>query len=514
MKQRYHTLRLVLGDQLDIKHSWFDTPGHNVLYVIAELRQETDYVRHHIQKVCCFFLAMARFADALREAGHHVLHLTLDDTADHTDLPTLIEHLLARFDAERFEYQRPDEYRLDRQLAGYAQHCAVDARATDSEHFYLARDEIGDYFSRDQHALMETFYRKMRRRHDILMEGNKPAGGKWNFDTENRKKLPKDVDVPEPRYYHHDVDEILDRLDRHDVATIGRRPEGGLSWPVTRRESLNLVNHFCDVLLPAFGKYQDAMTDRGWSLFHSRLSFSLNAKLIRPDEVIERALAAWQARPDDIPLAAIEGFVRQIIGWREFMRGVYWTHMPGYKRLNTFGHDGTLPAFYWTGATDMYCLKTAIDHSLDHAYSHHIQRLMVTGNFALLAGAHPDAVDDWYLGIYADALQWVEITNTRGMSQFADGGIIATKPYISSGKYIQRMSDHCAKCAYNVGRRSGRGACPFNVFFWAFLDRHREFLGSNPRMGMMMRNLERIPTAELEAIRETAQHYRASLDEL
>ncbi len=513
-KKRYQTLRLILGDQLDIQHSWFASVDDSVLYLIAELRQETGYARHHVQKVCCFFLAMARFAEALIEKGHDVCYLTLDDTADHEDLTALLDATLRDHDIERFEYQLPDEYRVEQQLADWASNAGIAVSAVESEHFYLSREALPRYFSRDRNHLMETFYRSMRRESGILMDGAKPLGGRWNFDAENRKKLPKTEQVPSPRLFEHDASAVLERLERHGVETIGRTPGTRLSWPVTRRESLGLINHFCDELLPDFGRYQDAMTDRGWALFHSRLSFSLNAKLIRPHEVIERAINAFESRPDDISLAAIEGFVRQILGWREFMRGIYWTYMPGYATRNTFRHQGALPAFYWDGDTKMHCMKTAIEHSLDHAYSHHIQRLMVTGNFALLLGVHPDAVDDWYLGIYADALQWVEITNTRGMSQFADDGIVATKPYISSGKYIQRMSDHCSQCAYDVKRRTGEGACPFNVFFWEFLDRHRARLADNHRMGMMMRNLERIDAVELDEIRTTARQYRQHADEL
>lgn len=514
MKKNYQRLRLILGDQLDIRHSWFDEVQGDTLYVIAELKQETGYVRHHVQKVCCFFLAMQKFAGELERKGHDVLYLDLDETADFNELPGLLDNLIDRFDVAHVEYQIPDEYRLEQQLAQYGQDCSADVSGASNKHFYLQRDELPDYFPKDKNLVMETFYRNMRRRFDILMEGDKPVGGRWNYDTENRKKLPKNVDVPAPRYYKHDVADILDRLRRHDIETIGRVPQGPLSWPVTRREALALVDDFCKHRLNSFGKYQDAMTDRGWALFHSRLSFSLNTKLIGPDEVVDRVVETYEQNPDDVPLAAVEGFVRQILGWREFMRGVYWTFMPDYETRNSFNHQASLPGFYWTGETQMKCMKTAIDHSLDHAYSHHIQRLMVTGNFALLLGVNPDEVDEWYLGIYADALQWVEITNTRGMSQFADGGIVATKPYISSGKYIQRMSDHCAGCHYDVSKRSGDSACPFNVFFWDFLARHEERLKKNHRMGMMMKNLERIPATELDDIRATARGFRQRMDSL
>ena len=353
---------------------------------------------------------------------------------------------------------------------------------------------------------MEYFYRRMRRRLGILVDRDgKPEGGRWNFDKENRHRLPADRPLPARLEFRNPVGRILDRSARHGISTIGRIEGRHSPWPANRRQSLQLLDSFVRDGLPEFGRYQDAMTGRDWSLFHSRLSFSMNTKMLSPREVVAAAVAAWQADPGRIPLASLEGFVRQIIGWREFVRGIYWSHMPGYASANHFGHDRPLPGFYWDGRTRMACMAQAIGQSLDHAYAHHIQRLMVTGNFALLAGLDPVELDEWYLGIYIDAIEWVELPNTRGMSQFADGGVMGSKPYCASGSYINRMSDHCGDCAYDVKSRSGDRSCPFNSLYWHFMHRNRESLAANPRMAVLFRNWDRMAEERRLAILETAQ---------
>ncbi len=509
------TLRLVLGDQLNAAHPWFDETDDDVLYVLAELRQETDYTRHHLQKVLAFFAAMAAFAGELEDAGHRVLHLDLDDTAAFDDLPALLSHLLDASGAGRFQYQRPDEYRLLVQLSEFCDGLGVPAECCRSHHFLVPFDRLDEEFPTDRNQRMETFYRRMRKAGGWLMdEEGQPEGGQWNYDAENRKALPRDQSLPEALVFDNDVAVFRERLERHGVRTMGRLDGDRLGWPVTRAQSLELLEHFVESLLPNFGDFQDAMTDRDWALFHSRLSFSMNAKLLSPREVVEAVLGAREADRERYPLAAVEGFVRQIIGWREFMRGLYWTRMPDYGACNELGHEGELPDFYWTGDTKMACLAQAIGQSLEHAYAHHIQRLMLTGNFALLLGVHPDAVDAWYLGIYIDAIEWVELPNTRGMSQFADGGVIASKPYVSSGNYINKMSDHCAGCHYDVKERQGDTACPFNPLYWHFMTRHRRRFESNPRIGMVYRNWDRMKEDRRSAILETAERYQERRDTL
>ena len=430
---RYQTLRLILGDQLNSQHSWFDQPDPTVVYLIAELKQETGYVKHHVQKLCAFFAAMECFATRLVDDGHEVIHLTLNETSKYNDLEELIKVFCDAHAVSRFEYQAPDEYRLQQQLRSLELPPSVTVSEFDSEHFLLARNELAEYVTPARHNRLETFYRKMRRRFDILMEGDQPQGGSWNFDAENRKSLRADdlERIPQPLLFENDVEPYLQRLERHGVEYFGHRTET-LAWPVSREQSLELLDYFCRHCLHGFGRFQDAMTSQSphrWSLYHSRLSFAINSKILSPMEVMTTAIEAYQQSDGVISIAQIEGFVRQILGWREYVRAVYWCNMPRYAELNHLQADRQLPPFFWDGQTGMNCMRHALGQSLEHAYAHHIQRLMIIGNFCLLAGIDPKQVDAWYLGVYIDAIEWVEMPNTRGMSQFADGGLIATKPY-------------------------------------------------------------------------------------
>ncbi|KEA65473.1 Protein related to deoxyribodipyrimidine photolyase [Marinobacterium lacunae] len=516
--QSGRTLRLILGDQLNASHSWFTNVQDNCLYLIAELPQETGYVRHHVQKVCAFFAAMEQFARALQQAGHQVLYLTLDETADYPTLPDLLSALIEKHAIHLFEFQRPDEYRLLEQLRDFSAHLSVPVREWDSEHFLVPFEELPSEFKPDTAHRMEAFYRRLRKRSGILMDGKQPIGGQWNYDENNRNTLrDEDIEqIPSPVTFDNDVSAILDRLQRHKVDTFGT-PATRLGWPTSRKQARALLEDFCHRLLPRFGQFQDAMTAQsphGWSLYHSRLSFALNAKILSPRQVIDRAIQAWEADPTRISLPQIEGFVRQILGWREFVRGIYWANMPNYACLNSLGADAPLPRYFWSGDTRMNCMKHCLGQSLDVAYAHHIQRLMVIGNFCLLVGANPDKVDQWYLGVYVDALEWVELPNTRGMSQFGDGGLLASKPYAASGQYINRMSDYCTDCHYRIDRRTGERACPFNSLYWAFLDRHRERFIHNPRMRMIYSGWDKRAASERDAILEQADRYIANIEQL
>ncbi len=510
-------LRLVLGDQLDSQHSWYRKPDAHVLYIIAELRQETDYVKHHQQKLCAFFAAMAAFADHLQGSGHQVLHLTLDDTAAYADLGELLAQLCRLYAVSELEYQQPDEYRLARQLQTLAIK-GVTIRCCDTEHFLLPFNEISRHFSPGKHQRMENFYRWMRRHHGILMDDGEPLGGQWNYDAQNRNKLrPADLAaIPEPLLFANDVGPILQRLEHHGVDAFGECG-ASLLWPINRDQSLQLLSYFCQHCLPRFGTFQDAMTCRSehhWSLYHSRLSFALNAKMLHPREVIDAALRCQANAGKAIDLAQVEGFVRQILGWREHVRGVYWANMPRYSQLNTLTAKRPLPDFFWTGETRMRCLGAAIDQSLQFAYAHHIQRLMITGNFCLLAGIDPAQVDAWYLGIYIDAIEWVELPNTRGMSQFADDGILATKPYAASGNYVNKMSDYCGDCHYQVKQKHSETACPLNSLYWHFMVQHRSRLQTNPRIGMVYRNWDNQSEEQRRATLERAAWCLQHIDSL
>jgi deoxyribodipyrimidine photolyase-related protein len=509
------TLRLILGDQLNAGHSWFEKPDRHVTYALMEVRQETDTVKHHIQKVTGFFAAMRRFARRLETQGHRVFYLRLDDPDNKQNFEKNLRRLIKHHKFSRFEYLLPDEYRLDRQLEELASRLPVKTATADTEHFLTQRRDVRDFFKNKKRTLMESFYRDMRRKHNILLDGSRPAGGKWNYDQSNRGRYDGKVPIPKANLCDNDVSDIVETIERMNVKTFGEIGPEHFIWPVDRRQSLGILREFLKNRLPHFGTYQDAMTTQSWCLFHSRLSFALNTKMLHPMEVIDGAVqqAARSSKPH-IGIEQLEGFVRQVLGWREYMRGIYWAHMPKYESMNFFDHRTPLPDFYWTADTRMKCMACAVGQSLEHAYAHHIQRLMVTGNFALLAGIHPDEVDAWYLGIYIDAVQWVEIVNTRGMSQFADGGIVATKPYISSANYIRKMSDYCDTCAYDPRRRTGEGACPFNSLYWDFLNRHREKLQKNPRIGMMYRTWDRMPSEDRRELLRQARQYKQHLDEL
>ncbi|MDG1278894.1 MAG: cryptochrome/photolyase family protein [Algoriphagus sp.] len=506
------TLRLILGDQLNLSHSWFDKTDSKFTYLMLEMRQETDYVTHHIQKAVAFFLSMRNFADQLRDAGHEVLYFKLDQEDNEQDLSKMISKLVKEGNFKSFEYQLPDEYRLDQQLKTISNSLDIPARAVGTEHFLTEREFLADFFKGKKTYLMETFYRQMRKDYDILMEGKEPIDGKWNFDAENRSALKDKRLLRKPKLHPKAVNELVEMVHRAGVKTIGEIDTGAFNWPTSRVECLEILDYFCENLLIHFGDYQDALTTWDPFLFHSRLSFAMNSKMLSPLEVVKRVEESWKANQSQISISQVEGFIRQIIGWREYMRGIYWAKMPHFAELNFFGHDRKLPDWFWTGKTKMKCLSHTITQSLEQAYAHHIQRLMVTGNFMLLAGIHPDEVDQWYLGIYIDAIEWVEITNTRGMSQFADGGIVGTKPYVSSANYIKKQGNYCGHCAYDPNKKTGDGACPFNSLYWHFYDRNRDKLEKNPRIGMAYRTLDKMK--DKAEILKQADDYLQKLAEL
>ncbi len=462
-------LRLILGDQLNQNHHWFAKKNDETVYILMEMVQEQEYVKHHIQKICCFFAAMENFAIWLKSNQHQVIYLTLDDPENKQTLPENIGHLITKHSFEYFEYLLPDEYRLDQQLKSLCEKLTIQSAFYDSEHFLTLRDSVEVLFKDKKAFLMETFYRKMRKDHKILMDGAEPIGGKWNFDHDNRKKYDGKVKIPATLEFKNDLSNQKSRIDSMKVQYFGNIEEKNVNYPINREQGLAALVHFCKNLLPHFGTYEDAMTEEFTILFHSRLSFALNTKMISPKEVIFEVVNAWENNKNSISISQIEGFVRQVIGWREYMRGIYWAKMPEFASLNYFSYTAKLPEWFWTGETKMNCLHHCISNSLDHAYAHHIQRLMVIGNFCLLAGIDPSEVDEWYLGVYIDAIEWVEITNTRGMSQFADGGIVGSKPYISSANYIDKMSDYCKNCYYDKKIKNRRKSLSVQFALLGFL---------------------------------------------
>ncbi|MBP2281820.1 deoxyribodipyrimidine photolyase-related protein [Flavobacterium sp. CG_23.5] len=508
------TVRLILGDQLNSNHSWFKSVDDSVTYVMMEIRSETDYATHHIQKIVGFFSAMQSFYLELKSNNHQVIYIHLNDENNLQSFEKNIQNLVSKHNFTHFEYQLPDEYRVDVCLKNLCQSISISNTVFDSEHFFTTRNELGDFFEGKKTFLMESFYRMLRKKHEVLMEGDKPLTGKWNYDSENRKKLPKNHKATPPLVFNNDVREILNQIKKTDIKTIGNIDEASFVWPINRKQSLELLDFFLVECLPLFGSYQDAMSPNEWSLYHARISFSMNLKMISPQEVIDSAIKEWEKRPDEIEYNQLEGFVRQIIGWREYMRGIYWLKMPEYATMNFFNNQEKLPDWFWTGKTKMNCLKDAINQSLNFAYAHHIQRLMITGNFALLAGIHPDEIDAWYLGIYIDAIEWVEITNTRGMSQFADGGIVGTKPYVSSAAYIDKMSHYCGSCFYKKEIKTGEKSCPFNSLYWNFYDQNEDKLGKNPRIGMMYNIWRKMKPEAKVALLEQADYYLKNINTL
>ncbi|QQQ19103.1 cryptochrome/photolyase family protein [Brevundimonas vitis] len=507
---RTGTLRLVLGDQLsDGLSALTDLDPARDLILLAEVRDEATYVRHHKQKIALAFAAMRSFAVRLETRGVSVRYVRIDDPDNRHSIVAEVERALADGRFERVVMTECGEWRLAQALSGFASASPSLVEIRPDDRFVCSHDRFRRWASGKSQLRMEFFYREMRRETGLLMEGDQPAGGKWNYDAENRRKLGKGVRPP--RRLRTPPDEIA-RGTIADVARLFPDHFGTLdafAWPTTAEQAEAILADFIENLLPGFGDWQDAMAESEPWMWHGLISTSINLGLIDPLDACRRAEAAWKA--GRAPLNAVEGFIRQIIGWREFVRGIYWLKMPEYARRNHLDADRGLPWFYWSGETDMACVADTVRSARDHAYAHHIQRLMVTGNLAMLLGVHPDAVDDWYMVVFADAYEWVEMPNTRGMATFADGGIVGSKPYAASGAYIDRMSDYCGPCRYDVKAKSGEGACPFNRLYWGFLERNRDRLRDNVRLAMPYRTLDGFGEDRRKALLDEAEACRVSM---
>ena len=508
------TLRLVLGDQLSPSlASLQDADRDRDIVLMAEVMDECSYVGHHKKKLIFVLSAMRHFARELEADGFTVRYVMLDEGGNTGSLKGETARAAEACAATRVVITSPGEYRLLNDMQTWAPDLQVEVDLRNDDRFLANLDDFDAWADGRKELRMEFFYREMRKKTGFLMtKDGKPEGGTWNLDKENRKPIKGDLDFPGPSQFTpdditQDVIALVERTFPENFGTLD-----GFSFAVTRHEAEHAFRRFVAKALPHFGDYQDAMTDRDPFLYHAVISAYLNAGLLDPHALCAAAETAY--RQGDAPLNAVEGFIRQILGWREFVRGIYWREMPHYKSRNVLQADRPLPDFYWTGETGMACMAHAIGQTRDHAYAHHIQRLMVTGNFALLAGIHPDHVNDWYMRVYADAYEWVELPNTHGMALWADGGIVGSKPYAASGKYIDRMSDHCAGCAYDVKQQTGTDACPFNALYWDFLVRHKERFAANPRMGLMLRSLERMDAGKLSATRTRAREILGSLDSL
>lgn len=500
-------LVLILGDQLSHANAALKLADPATdLVVMAEVMAEGKSVPHHPQKIALILSAMRHFAKELRENGWTVSYSQLDDPENAQSIQGELLRLASRHGVTKVLSVEPGEWRLREVL----QSLPLDVTLLEDRRFLCTHSEFSDWAKGRKQLRMEWFYREMRRKTGLLMDGEQPAGGKWNFDHDNRKAASPDLFRPRPETFAPDdvTTDVLNLVEQKFPKHFGRlRP---FRWAVTRDEAVRAFDHFLRHQLPSFGDEQDAMLRSDPTLSHALISAYLNIGLLDPLEVCQKAEAEW--REGRAALNAVEGFIRQIIGWREYIRGIYWLQGPDYLNSNALGAQRDLPALYWGAPTKLACLSHAVEQTRDLAYAHHIQRLMVTGNFALLIGANPAQVHEWYLSVYIDAFEWVEAPNTLGMSQFADGGLLGSKPYAASGAYIDRMSDYCGTCHYRVKERTGERACPLNALYWDFLDRHRQRFERNPRMAQMYRTFDRMAEDQRAAVLAKAADFLARLD--
>ncbi|MCH8507036.1 MAG: cryptochrome/photolyase family protein [Ectothiorhodospiraceae bacterium] len=507
-------LILILGDQLS--HNLTALTGADPAVdrlVMAEVHDEASYTRHHKKKLVLTFSAMRHFADELTSRGWHLHYHRYRPDSVHQSLEEVVAEQVQRHRPERLITTECGEWRLHEQIAQWHQRLGIAVDILPDNRFLASKEQFAHWARGRKQLRMEYFYRDMRRQTGLLMtpEG-KPEGGQWNFDAANRRKWTGKPPAPAPYRQEPDAitQEVIDLVNQHFPDHFGTTDD--FHFAVSAAAAEEALSHFIEFALPCFGDYQDAMSEQEDWLFHAILSPYLNCGLLDPLSVCEAAAGAWYR--GQAPLNAVEGFIRQIIGWREYVRGIYWLNMPEYARENRLGNQRALPWFYWSGETRMRCMHQAIDATHRNGYAHHIQRLMVTGNFALLAGVRPEEICDWDLAVYVDAYDWVELPNTLGMVMHADGGYLGSKPYAASGKYIQRMSDHCANCHYNVKTSTDDDACPFNALYWHFIDRHRDQFAGNPRMTMMYRNWERQKPEQREALIRRGDWLLAHIEEL
>ncbi|WP_203299728.1 cryptochrome/photolyase family protein [Marinobacter sediminum] len=507
-------LILILGDQLTPDISALDgADKQHDRIVMAEVHDEASYTNHHKKKLVLLFSAMRHFAQQLEQEGWQVHYQRYHPDNEHQSLEAVVAAQAKDLKPERIITTECGEWRLHAQISEWHKELDLPVEIRPDTRFIATKQEFQDWAEGRKQLRMEFFYREMRRKTGLLMDpGGKPEGGEWNYDADNRRKWTGKPAAPATFRVEPDdtTQAVIDLVNEHFADHFGTTDD--FHFAVTAEDAQQALAHFIDYALPCFGDFQDAMSDHEDWLFHAILSPYINSGLLDPLTVCEAATQAWYA--GQAPINAVEGFVRQILGWREFVRGIYWMNMPGYAEENRLGNTRSLPWFYWTGDTKMRCMHKAIDNTRRNAYAHHIQRLMVTGNFALLAGIKPEEICDWYLGVYADAYDWVELPNVLGMVMHADGGYLGSKPYAASGKYIQRQSDHCANCHYNVNKSTEEDACPFNALYWHFIDRHRDDFAKNPRMGMMYRNWDKQKPERKEALLNRANKLLDQIEQL
>ncbi|MFT7433893.1 MAG: deoxyribodipyrimidine photolyase-related protein [Alphaproteobacteria bacterium] len=500
------TLRIILGDQLsqDIS-SLKDVSKSEDTLLMCEVWEEATYVKHHKKKIAFLFSAMRHFAKNLKDNGYDIHYTKLDDPENAGSFKKEIARRLKQREFERIVVTTASEYRVLKDMKSWEFDLGIPVEIRPDDRFLCTPAEFSEWATSRKQLRMEYFYREMRKKYNILMENGAPVGGQWNYDAENRKPPKQGLDIPKP--YQAEMDSttqevmalVTERFQKHfgDIKPF--------YFAVTREQALKALKMFIEQRLCNFGDYQDAMIEGEPWMYHSHIGFYLNCGLLLPLECVQAAEKAYHQK--DAPLNAVEGFIRQIIGWREYIRGIYWLKMPQYAEENFFKANNNLPDFYWTAHTKMNCLRQCVQETKENAYAHHIQRLMVLGNFALLAGIEPAQVNEWFLIVYADAYEWVELPNVSGMILFADGGYLASKPYAAGGSYINKMSDYCKNCRYKVTQKNGEDACPFNYLYWDFLARNREKLKSNHRVGMMYRTYDRMDDAKKQAITDDSETF-------
>jgi deoxyribodipyrimidine photolyase-related protein len=505
-------LRLVLGDQLTHSLTSLDSYEDGDVVIMGELYDEASYVKHHKKKIAFLFSAMRHFADELKSKDIKVDYHSFDPKSDLKSFTQLLKSAIDDHNPEKIIVTAPGEYRVLEEMKSWRDQFEIDVQILGDDRFISDSDEFNEWAQDRKSLRMEYFYRDMRRKTGLLMDDdNKPVGGEWNYDSENRESPPDDLSPPKPITFEPDeiTKEVLELVEAHFDSHFGDLKP--FTMAVTRKQALEVLDHFITDRLPDFGRYQDAMVQGQPFMYHSLISAYLNAGLLTAREVVGRAEAAYQ--DGDVPLNSAEGFIRQIIGWREFIRGVYWYYMPDYADMNALEADRALPSWFWTAETKMNCMRQCITETKENAYAHHIQRLMVLGNFALLAGLSPKEVNEWYLIVYADAYEWVEMPNVHGMILYADNGAFASKPYAASGTYINKMSDYCKSCSYSVTKKNGPKACPFNYLYWDFLNRHQDTLKKNPRTGMMYSTLKRMGDEKIQAIKDDSQRFFKNIED-
>ncbi|MEP3200049.1 MAG: cryptochrome/photolyase family protein [Lentilitoribacter sp.] len=505
------SLRLVLADQLthDVT-ALQDIDINEDIVLICEVSNETDYVKHHKKKIAFLFSAMRHFAQELQGKGVHVRYVKLDDKDNAGSFTGEIKRALEAHNFSRIIATFPGEYRVLEEMKTWQTAFGIDVEIRNDDRFLATPEEFKNWADGRKQLRMEYFYRDMRQSYRILMNGDKPEGGKWNYDAENRKPPKDGLDIPQTFMAEPDdiTSEVMDLVATHFSDHFGDLEP--FHFAVTREQALVALREFIDQRLCHFGDYQDAMIEGEAWMYHSHISFYLNCGLLTPLECVKAVEHAYHQGL--APLNAVEGFIRQIIGWREYVRGIYWFKMPDYATENFFETKRALPDFYWTGETDMNCLRQCVTETKENAYAHHIQRLMVLGNFALIAGIDPEQVNEWFLIVYADAYEWVELPNVSGMILFADGGYLASKPYAAGGSYINKMSDYCKNCSYKVKDKNGADACPFNYLYWDFLARNRDKLSNNHRIGMMYKTYDRMGDDKKLAIAQDSKVFLESLE--